>query len=430
MKIVTLSSKDSFGGAAKAAYRIHRLLLEQEIDNKFIVNSKRTKDNTVIPVSSLNKKRNYLFHLLSNLSLKRKEKERIKKWDRYLYTREDKVYIDLEISLLKNKLDTLDFDLLQLHWVGESFVNFTEFENIQVPVVWTLHDCFAFTGICSYFETCDKYKTHCGNCPFLHSGIEKDFSYEVFEQKIERYKGIDFYIVSPSKWLAREAKSSYLLRDYPITVIPNGVDTKMFFPVEKQAAKLALGIDAEKKVILFGGISVMKDTRKGGDLLLQSLTTLKETYSQKDDIELIILGSESSEYDLGFKASYLGYVDNELLMRIVYSAADVSVVSSRYENLPTVIMESMACGTPVTAFDIGGNSDMIDHLNNGYLAKPYDTDDFADGIKYCLENNHENKMGINGRDKVLNNFKIEDIAQQYINLYRNILTGKKGENTI
>lgn len=424
MKIVTLSSKDTFGGAAKVAYRLHHSLMDHGVNNTFVVNSKRSKDSSVITASSLQRKRSSLYYLANSLYLKKKERERIKKWDRYLYTREDKVYMDLEISLLGDTLEKLDFDLLQLHWVGESFVNFTEFENITAPVVWTLHDCFAFTGICTYFESCDKFMSHCGDCPQLHSGIEKDYSYEIFEQKKARYENIDFHIVCPSNWLAEETRKSTLLGKYPVTVIPNGIDTDFFCPIPKENAKSSLNINVSKKVVLFGGIAVHRDPRKGGHLLVEALKELKNLHADSEEIELLVLGADSMDVDLGYKTTFLGYVDNEMLMRIAYSAADVIVVPSMYENLPTVIMEGLSCGTPVVAFNIGGNSDMIDHKENGYLAEPYLTQDLAKGIEFCLEQNSD-KLNKNARKKVLDNFKIEDITQRYIDLYKDVLKFEK-----
>lgn len=421
MKIVTLSSKDTYGGAAKVAYRLHRSLLSRGVDNTFVVNSKRSDDETVVLAGELRDRRSWLYYKIYNFLLKKKEKKRIEKWDRYLHTRENNVYLDLEISLLRDALDNIDFDLLQLHWVGESFVNFTEFRNIKKPVVWTLHDCFAFTGICTYFESCDKYKTHCGDCPQLHSGVERDFSYEVFEQKKDRYRAIDFHIVCPSNWLAGNARESALLNRFPVTVIPNGIDTEYFYPIPKEEAKKSLNIDSFRKVILFGGVGVHKDTRKGGHLLAEALRLLSESDSKPEDTELLVFGTTSLDFDIGYKTTFLGYIDDEELMRRAYSAADVLVVPSMYENLPTVIMEGLSCGTPVAAFGIGGNSDMIEHEVNGYLAKAYDTSDLAGGIRFCLENNRDNALSKNARTKVLENFRIEDVTRRYIQLYESIL---------
>lgn len=422
MKIVSLSSKDTFGGAAKIASRIHQSLLKNGVDDLLVVNSKRSKDiDKIIAVSSLRNKKGFFISAIENILARRKELARIKKWDIYLSTRLDKVYTDLEISLLGNALDKLEFDILQLHWVGESFVNFTEFSNLKVPVVWTLHDCAAFTGICTYYESCNKYKTHCGDCPFLNSGQEKDFSYEIFEQKLDRYKNIDFHIICPSHWLANSAKASRLLGHFPIHVIPNGIDTDFFFPISTEHAKNSLGLDSSKKVILFGGIAIDKDTRKGGQLLLDALKTFHSMVKNPNDIQLLIFGADTMKVELPFEATFLGYIDNEKFMRIAYSAADVTIVPSMYENLPTVILESMSCQTPVVAFDIGGNPDIVEHKQNGYLAKPYDVEDLALGLSFCLDDTITTNLSENARNKIVKNFNINDITNRYINLYKGLL---------
>lgn len=421
MKIVTLSSKDVLGGAAKAAYRLHRYFLEQGISDLLVVNNKKSNDETVQRASNFYSKTGVLDRFADKFLLRFNEWKRNRKW-RFYPEKENKVYMDLEISLLRDALDALDFDILQMHWVGECYVNFTEFDNVRTPVVWTLHDCFAFTGICAYFESCDKFTTHCNLCPQLNTDIVNDISYRVFEQKIQRYKDIDFHIVCPSNWLAEQVKKSALLAKYSVTVIPNGIDTDFFHPIPKDNAKTALGLNPEKKIILFGGIGIGVDLRKGGELLLMAFEELKNIYEDNDKVELLIFGAGKNDMlTFEYDATYLGYIDNDMFMRIVYSAADITILPSKHENLPTVVMESLSCGTPVVAFDIGGNRDMIDHMNNGYLAQPYDVKDLAAGIKYCFENNNEKELNKNARQKVLNNFRIQDIGQRYLQLYNDIL---------
>lgn len=426
MKVVTLSSKDSFGGAAKVAYRLYRSLLNKGVNNLFLVNNKRLNDPSVVRASSYYGKHGFLYNIIHKLNLKYKEKNRIKKWDVYLDTRRDVVMMDLEISLLQDVLNKLQFDLLHLHWVGESYVNFTEFDQIKSSVIWTLHDCFPFTGICTHFEDCYKFETHCGACPQLGSDDPKDYSFKVFEQKLNRYKNIDFHIVCPSNWLAENARKSALLGKYPISVIPNGIDTDFFYPIPKKDAKSSLGIEPDKKVILFGGVSVDNDARKGGELLLKALSDLKSIH-QSDDIELLVFGTDSLNIDFAYHTTLLGYIDNEKFMRIVYSAADILIVPSMYENLPTVIMEGLSCGTPVAAFDIGGNSDMIDHGKNGYLASPYDTEDLAKGIKFCLDHNNDYLLSKNAREKIVNHFDIENVSQKYLQLYTDLVSEKNNK---
>lgn len=423
MKVVTLSTKDSFGGAARVAFRLHEEINKMGIEDILLVNSKRSASSTVHLAENYHDRENTITRILNKYTLKLQEKKRRIIWGSYP-DMQNKILSDIDISLLKNSLDKIDFDLIHMHWVGESYVNFTEFSNIAKPIIWTIHDCFSFTGLCSYFEDCDKYKIHCGACPQLGSTREKDLSYKVFETKKRRYDSLNFHIVSPSNWLANAAKESLLLSRYPVTVIPNGIDTSVFAPMDKDEAKKYLSLNPNKKTILFGGISAMADPRKGGDLLINSLMHLMGMYSE-DEIELLIFGSEKKDgYMFGYPVKYLGYVNDEADLNLAYNAADVAIVPSRHENLPNTILESLSCGTPVVAFNIGGNPDMIDHQENGYLAEPYDTADLTVGIVYVLSHNEDKSLSYNARKKVLENFRIEEIAGRYLELYNQLLLPK------
>lgn len=420
MKVVTLSTKDSFGGAARVAFRLHEEINKLGIDNMLLVNNKRSNSSTVRLASDFHDHLNRFERKMMMLGLKYKEQRRRRNWAKYPRM-QNKILSDIALSLLKNALDKIPFDLIHLHWVGESYVDFTEFGSVKDPIIWTLHDCFSFTALCSYFEDCDKYKTHCGACPQLGSTKEKDFSYKVFDMKRQRYSSLNFVIVTPSRWLAKAASESVLLRKYPVRVIPNGLDTEVFRPKDKMEAKKSLSLQQGKKTILFGGISAMGDPRKGGHLLKEALKLLAET-ELKDQLELLIFGAEQKNEDnLEFPAKYLGYIPDEDQLCEAYNAADVMIVPSTYENLPNTILESLSCGTPVVAFNIGGNPDMIDHTINGYLADPYDIADLAEGVRFCLNNNKANQLGVNARNKVLENFRIEDIAKRYIELYNEVL---------
>ena len=219
--------------------------------------------------------------------------------------------------------------------------------------------------------------------------------------------------------MAKHAKDSRLLGGYPITVIPNGIDADFFRPMDKIQARIELGLPLNKKIILFGGVRIDGDSRKGGKLLEEALQYYEKNID--DDVELLVFGTSKIALDISSKIHCLGYVSKEEIMKKAYSASDATVVPSMYENLPTVIMESLSCGTPVAAFNIGGNSDMIDHKKNGYLSEPYDTKQLAEGIAFCLNSNLDGQLSTVARKKVLDCFRIEDVADQYVNLYKSIL---------
>jgi len=174
----------------------------------------------------------------------------------------------------------------------------------------------------------------------------------------------------------------------------------------------------DKKFILFGAMSATSDINKGYQELTHALNLIDNC-----NTELLVFGSFPPKNPPIFRqnARFLGQLQDDLTLRILYSAADVVVVPSRQENLSNVIMESLACGTPVVAFDVGGNADMINHRQNGYLAKPYDIKDLASGINWVLDNPDDVPLCTNARQKVLSCFDSRLVASRYISLYKEIL---------
>lgn len=421
MRILLCNTTDSGGGAARSAYRLLKGLERKGADARMLVMQKDTSDESVFDVFNYYDTHPFIIRFFEFVLIKIRLKLRQRKWDKYP-NREKVLCHDIIFSGLQNSVSKIGFEILHLHWVEGDFINYKDLKNLSKPIVWTMHGCFPFAGICHYVEDCEKYKTQCGNCPILKSGNERDFSNEMFLQKRKRYKSLDLHIVSPSKWLAERAKESRLLGDRSIHVIPNGIDTDIFSPVSKEIARKALRIDVHKKMILFGGVAPISDKRKGFLYLQNAIKVLEELY-EANDVELLVFGVSDSEQEERsyFPTTYLDYISNDRLLVLVYSAADVMVVPSKFENLPNTIMESLSCGTPVTAFNIGGNTDMIDHKKNGYLAIPYETTDLAKGIKWCLENNDNNLLSANARQKVLDNFRLESVSERYISLYSSIL---------
>jgi glycosyltransferase involved in cell wall biosynthesis len=416
MKVLLCNTTDIGGGAAKAVLSLLKGLTANNINTRMLVLNKETINPLVLEVGEI----------LEDKSLERfygKLKRKLNyyytnyRWHQYP-NRQNIALDDIFISYLENTLDLIDFDILNLHWIEGGFINFTELSHLNKPIIWTLHGSFPFTGICHHL-LCDKYKSHCGSCPALGSKKEKDFSNVNFELKKKRYKNLNLHIVSPSQYLANHAMQSTLLGEFPIHVIPNGIDIQVFYPKDKNKVRETLNIN-NKRSILFGAIAAISDKNKGFKTLLESLKILNNVYHQ--DIQFIMFGEKfNDENSYEFNMVNFGHINDDNLMCQLYSAADVMVVPSKHENLSYTIMESLACATPVVAFNVGGNSEMIDHKQNGYLAEPFNPNDLADGITWCLENNKYGMLSNNARNKVLKNFKLEIIVKQYIDLYQSIL---------
>ena len=222
-----------------------------------------------------------------------------------------------------------------------------------------------------------------------------------------------------SKWLNNSSKKSTLLKNKRHVNLPNPIDTNTFKPFDKQKARELWCLPKNKKLVLFGAIYATSDERKGYNILSNALTKLNYK-----DIQFIVFGSSgpSNQGDAITNIHYLGKLNDDISLITLYSAADVMVVPSLQENLSNTIMESMACGTPVVGFDIGGNGDLIDHKKNGYLAKYLNSDDLTKGISWVLsEMDNHNNLSIKAREKIVLNFDSDIVAKQYINLYKSIL---------
>lgn len=419
MRVFTISHSDTSGGAARAAYRIHTIVNAAGTHSVMLVKTKKSNDNTVVSVASYNKP-DVFKTLYRFLRLKLANKLQKVSWNRY--PNRDRVFLsDLRSEPLNGALQKADFDVLHLHWINLRFLNIKELEKVKKPIIWTLHDCWPFTGICHYFYDCEKFQCSCGNCPFLHSDREKDLSWEVWNKKQKIYTKLNLHIVAPSQWLGEAARQSTLFSKFPVTVIPNPIDTKLFAPGSRNLACDALGLDKNRVYIMFAAMNAIEDTNKGFDKLVLALSYL-EKYASTYEIGLLIIGSDKPLDTLrtSIPVYNMGVVTTEENMVNVYRASKLSIVPSLSENLSYAIMESMACGTPVVAFDIGGNSDMIDHQQNGYLAEAFSGEDLAKGIHWCLQADRE-KLSQQTRKKIEDNFAMDIVARKYIDLYKSLL---------
>ena len=416
MKTLLVNSEDGHGGAARAAMRLHLSLCALDVESHLLVQKKNTDRDTVIgPRPCLGFWQEEIRPHLDALPVS-------------LYPRRTRSPFSpatLPGSLLKN-IKRLSPDVVHMHWVCNGQVRLESLSKIKQPLVWTLHDFWPFTGGCHYPEGCQGYMEQCGACPQLGSLREKDLSRWIWNRKDRYWRSLDLTIVAPSHWLADCVRESSLFGKLRVEVIPNGLDLDVYRPLDKAFCRDLFNLPQDRSLILFGSINATSDKRKGFHLLQPALNRLAEQ-GGAEKVELVIFGAtaQKNTVSMNFPVHYMGRLNDDTSMAALYSAADVVVVPSIEDNLPNVVMEALACGTPCVAFDIGGLPDMIDHQENGFLARPFLVDDLALGLRWVLENNTcRLSLSTKARTKVLEEFGMEKVTRRYMELYEDILARK------
>ena len=395
-----------------AGYRIHKALLDMGINSKYFVQYKYVDDTSVITDSRKRSRPiNYLKSGLDQIPLK-------------FYPKYNHSYFSPAIAPdnLISQLQSISLDIVNLHWICGGFIRIESLKKITHPLVWTLYDSWPFTGGCHIPYECEGYIKKCGKCPILKSSSEFDLSHWIWKRKMASWKDLNLTIVASSHWMEKSVRSSSLFHNCRIDVIPTGIDTNQFTPTSKDIARSNVSLPINKKIILFGAVNCTTTYNKGFHLLKKALKKLNGVLNKKET-EIIIFGGDppAESQDIGFKITYLGKIDDATLAQL-YRSADVFVAPSLSDNLPNTVMEALSSGTPCVAFQIGGMPDMIDHLKNGYLARPFDPDDLAKGIEWILsDENRWQSLSKNARQKILREFDIIIIAKKYSTLYNEIL---------
>lgn len=411
MRVLIVNTSDINGGAARAAYRLHQSLLAQGVDSQMLVQSKTSDDFTVLaPTATITKGINKLRPTLDGLPVKPYKNKR--------YTLFSPAW--LGFSSIVERINAINPDIVHLHWIADGMMRIEDLAKIKAPIVWSLHDMWAFTGGCHYDEECEGYKNSCGTCKVLGSRKVYDLSSRVYRRKFKAFSSIsNLTVVGLSNWLALSARQSSLFKQVSVVSLPNPINTAILSPMEKSIARDLFNLPQNKKLVLFGAMGGCSDPRKGFDQLSVALEKM-----DVENTELVVFGSSEPQKAQGFKqkAHYLGNLHDDVSLRVLYCAVDVMVVPSLQENLSNAIMESLACGIPVVGFNIGGNGDLIEHQKNGYLAKAFDTDDLAKGIESILNAENYSELCQNARNKVLREFDSQVVSSKYIDLYNQILT--------
>lgn len=412
IKVLHLASGGLTSGSARGSYWLHRGLLDIGVDS-FLLNSGRDLriDSSIesLASNSFQKAKLALLSRIGGLPT-RMYRKRLKRT----------FHTGLEGVDVTNHQAYDSADILHLHFIND-LVAIHTLRKISKPIVWTMRDMWPFTGGCHYSMDCDRYRVGCGACPQLGSTSQVDLSSLVIKNKLLSLPR-STQIVGISNWLANCAKESKLFSDFNIRVIPNNIDTTDFFCVDQRAARDVLGLPTNQKLILLGAQGITH-FYKGFDLLCEALAKLS-----LDDVEIVVFGSASEDISKcwRFPTRLLGFLSDNISLRLAYSAADVFVAPSRMDAFGKTLAESMACGTPVVSFDSTGPADIVDHMITGYKARPFVTESLAKGIEWVLslDDSASTKLRAASRSRAVSCFDSKVVAAQYLELYRELLANR------
>lgn len=339
MKVVQINATCGVGSTGKICAALSQLLTEEGIEN-YILHSGTTNGH---PLGIACADRRYIrwqagiSRVLGNYGLNSAGETR---------------------QIIK-QLEQIAPDVVHLHNIHGHDCNldklFRYFKEHRTKLIWTFHDCWAFTGYCPHFTLvgCEQWKAGCSSCPQRHQfSWFFDRSAILYQKKKQLFTGLDMTIVTPSQWLADLVKQSFL-GEYPVQVIHNGIQLEIFRPKQSVFRK-KYGIRDEQHVVL--GVAFDWGVRKGLDVFAALACRLPA-----EQYQIVLVGTdEKTDQQLPFNIITVHRTQNQAELAEIYTAADVFVNSTREENYPTVNMEALACGTPVITFRTGGSPEIID----------------------------------------------------------------------
>ncbi|MCP9776962.1 MULTISPECIES: glycosyltransferase family 4 protein [unclassified Cyanobium] len=408
MKVFQLNCSDIYGGAARAAYRIHHGLRSSGIDSQMLVNVAASGDWTVEgPTSKWAK------------AISRIRPQLATPLRQLLHTGNPIIHSPALLpSRWPERINASGADVVHLHWVQGEMLSIADIARIRKPIVWTLHDMWAFCGA-EHYTTDHRWRDgyRRDNRPAHESGF--DLNRHTWQRKRKHWR-LPLQIVCPSQWLAGCVRASALMHDWPVAVVSNPIDTDSWQPIDQRLARQLLGLPQDCPLLLFGAIGGGSDPRKGIDLLLAALAHLR-TEPNLQTLQLVVFGQLAPQAppQLGFPVHYTGHLHDDLSLRALYSAADAFVIPSRQENLPNTGLEAQACCTPVVAFNTGGLLDIVADRVTGALAKPFEPASLAAVIRWVLEDpSRRRALGAAARERAERLWAPARVAGMYAEIYK------------
>lgn len=384
LKTAVVNTYSDGGGAALAARRLHQSLLSIGCESTFVVSAPSINfpATRAIPGNRHRWQSRFSPRLgsLKETFLLRSFKPTGTYWSSNLSSRAS-----------CRDLGSIDADIVNLHWIGDDFISIRDVAILNRPIVWSLHDQWAFTGGCHYAGECERFTSDCGDCPHLvrrkaasfYKG--KDLSSYIQKLKKKSWQTLDITIVCASEWMASIARRSSLFRDRRIEIIRYPLNLKVFRPLDKSYARECFGLPQDRQLILFAAVGATSDPRKGFAELRRALPIVHKEFGGK--AAAVVLGTWDAP-EMGMPVYPVGVIRDETSLPLLYSACDLNVTPSRQDNYPNIIYETAACGIPTVAFSVGGIKDAIRNEETGTLVPPGDIEAFAKAIAQWLRRLH------------------------------------------
>ena len=407
-QILTINTTAGRGGAARAAYD---MLCAQ-------FNQRNIYTNKMLVAGHNLENENHL-HMMP---------ERKSKKERFFTRNENKWGCLNFLKSCSEDIKNMDIfrnaDLVNLHNLhGFSFNPFILPEMTALkPCVYTLHDMNSFTGHCAYAFACSKWQSCCGDCPDLD--YYPSVTYDNTAQNLKMLKHIydscaPMTIITPSLWLKDLAEKS-ILQNHEIRHIPNGIDEKQFTPANKSNLRKELALPQDKLILTFIADGAASNPQKGGYYLEQAC----EHYKDHPEVIFLIIGGQNTGR-IG-NCYHVGYIYDTIELAKYYASSDLFIFPTLADNLPFVVLEAMACETPVVSFNIGGLPEMVTHLRNGYLAEAKNLQDFIHGIElFISDKNLREQASKDARKKVESEYTLDRCLDRYQALYEEVFEKRR-----
>jgi glycosyltransferase involved in cell wall biosynthesis len=387
------------GGAAKGAINLHNALIGLGTTSFVVNNYENFKVKNLVRRAS-SKYKVWLY-------------DRFDKWPLYFYFSRKKIIFSPGIigENILAIIKKLKIDVLHLHWINSGFINIADLTKVEIPIVWTMRDAWAFTGGCHIPMNCDKFKSECNNCEQLQSNSYHDLSYFMYNRKKKISRKLNnITLVGISPFLQKEAMQSGIWNLSFIEMIPNNLDIGEFPHTEKQLARKQLKLDRKKTIILIGNDT--GEVWKGHEFLYKLATHFNDKGYQ-----IVSLGAGKPCH----KGKNFGFIQSKTDLALIYSAIDVFIFPSTYEPFGKTPFEAASCGAKIVSFKSTGTSDFYDNEEWWYLAEHANYDSLLQNtLKACNDvnsecNNHSQ------REHLLSKFDQSKIASKYIELYSKVL---------